>query len=151
MVLYGLQWFQALFTGADMSKLTVSGAARAVGMSRQYLYKAYIKTGKLSVERDKRGNPMVDASELIRVFGELKNTGALTLVDNQSHVETSEKEQVVIRLQAQLEAKDELLRRAEEQLRAAEEREMWLRRQLERAQSVLTDQRQPHRPWWKFW
>jgi hypothetical protein len=134
-----------------MPKLTVSGAARAVGMSRQYLYKAYIKTGKLSVERDERGNPIVDASELIRVFGELKNTGALTSVDNQSHVETPEKEKVVIRLQAQLEAKDELLRRAEEQLRAAEEREMWLRRQLERAQAVLTDQRQSRRPWWKFW
>jgi DNA-binding phage protein len=30
-----------------MQKLTVSAAARAVGVSRQYLYKAYINTGKV--------------------------------------------------------------------------------------------------------
>ena len=134
-----------------MAKLTVSGAARAVGLSRQYLYKGYIKTGKLSVDRDERGKPVVDSSELIRVFGELKSHGASTNVDSELRLETQEKDTDVIRLQARLEANEELLRRAEEQLRAAEEREMWLRQQLERAQAVLTDQRQAHRPWWRFW
>ena len=135
-----------------MAKLTVSGAARAVGLSRQYLYKAYIKTGALSIERDEKGNPLIDVSELIRVFGELKESVVSTFVDRSSQLATPETDIVVTRLQAQLDAKDELLRRAEEQLRIAGEREVWLRQQLERAQAVLTDQRSSSvRPWWRFW
>ncbi|MCE5388605.1 MAG: hypothetical protein K0041_08520 [Acidithiobacillus sp.] len=134
-----------------MAKLTVSGAARAVGLSRQYLYKAYIKNGILSIERDEKGNPLIDSSELIRVFGEIKDSGVSTSIVNSSQLETQENDIIVARLQAQLDAKDELLRRAEEQLRVAGERELWLRQQLERAQAILTDQRQANRPWWKFW
>lgn len=134
-----------------MAKLTVSGAARAVGLSRQYLYKAYIKNGILSIERDEKGNPLIDSSELIRVFGEIKDSGVSTSIVNSSQLETQENDIIVARLQSQLDAKDELLRRAEEQLRVAGERELWLRQQLERAQAILTDQRQANRPWWKFW
>ena len=150
-IVYRLQLEFTQVTGVDMAKLTISGAARAVGVSRQHLYKAYIQSGKLSVERDEKGNPLVDVSELIRVFGELKSDGVSTTDGHGLQFLSQEDDSLVVRLQAQLEAKEELLRRAEEQLRSAEERELWLRQQLERAQAVLTDQRQKIRPWWKFW
>ncbi|UTV82391.1 hypothetical protein MQE22_13715 (plasmid) [Acidithiobacillus sp. YTS05] len=134
-----------------MAKVTVSGAARLVGMSRQYLYKAYIHPGKISIERDASGKPLVDTSELIRVFGELK--GNVDLVDDSEslHQETTDNDSVIEVLRAQLEAKDELLSRLEQQIRTAEEREIWLRQQLERAQAVLVDQRPKERRWWKIW
>lgn len=54
-----------------MAKLNLSQAAKAVGKSRVTLWR-HINTGKLSAERDHDGNPLVDTSELLRVYGELK-------------------------------------------------------------------------------
>ncbi len=50
----------------------ITEAARLAGKSRSTLYKTYIETGKLSVGQDSAtGRPVVDTSELIRVFGAL--------------------------------------------------------------------------------
>lgn len=54
-----------------MAKLNLSQAAKAVGKNRVTLWR-HINTGKLSAERDRDGNPLVDTSELIRVYGEIK-------------------------------------------------------------------------------
>ena len=54
-----------------MASINLSQAAKLVAKSRTTLWK-YIKSGKLSVNRDSNGKPFVDTSELIRVFGELK-------------------------------------------------------------------------------
>jgi hypothetical protein len=54
-----------------MTKLNLSQAAKAVGKNRVTLWR-HINTGKLSAERDRDGNPLVDTSELLRVYGELK-------------------------------------------------------------------------------
>lgn len=134
-----------------MAKVTVSGAARLVGMSRQYLYKAYIHTGKISIERDSSGRPLVDTSELIRVFGELKGDVDIFGDSERLHIETEDNDSVIEVMRAQLKAKDEALAILEKQMRTAEEREMWLRQQLERAQAVLVDQRPKERRWWKIW
>lgn len=56
-----------------MAKLSISEAARRAGVSRPNLYKRYIKPGLLTVEQDTQGNPQIDTSELLRVFGELKD------------------------------------------------------------------------------
>lgn len=56
-----------------MTKLNLSQAARVVGKSRVTLWR-HIKSGKLSAERDRDGNPLVDTSELLRVYGEMKAT-----------------------------------------------------------------------------
>ncbi|WP_141738599.1 hypothetical protein [Acidithiobacillus caldus] len=142
-----------------MAKVTVTEAARLVGLTRQHLYRAYITKGKLSIDRDFNGRPMVDTSELLRVFGELKETldcdkwrhqetvsddgyDAVSHGDERSEVE-------IIRLLKQELA--EAKAREKEILERAAEREAWLRQQLERAQAVLTDQRQISKPWWKFW
>ncbi len=75
-----------------MALVTVTHAARLAGISRQYLYKAYIKTGKVSVERDSKGSPLIETSELLRVFGVLGGEWMNTPVDDESlHVETLEK------------------------------------------------------------
>lgn len=135
-----------------MPKLTISGAARAAGLSRQYLYKAYIKTGKISVERDENGNPLIDTSELLRVFGRLQSSGDVVDVDTERlHEETGKDDTVIKVLTAELEAKEEIISRLERQVLAGEEREAWLRQQLERAQAVLTDQTHRKKPWWVFW
>ncbi len=146
-------------TDGDMAKVTVTEAARLVGIARQHLYRAYITNGKISVDRDFNGRPMIDTSELLRVFGELKETPN---GDNERLSETpdgdgsdsvsqsNEKpETEIIRLLKQELA--EAKAREKEILERAVEREAWLRQQLERAQAVLTDQRQHNRPWWKFW
>lgn len=54
-----------------MAKLNLSQAAKVVGKNRVTLWR-HINSGKLSAERDREGNPLVDTSELIRVYGELK-------------------------------------------------------------------------------
>ena len=54
-----------------MAKINLSKAADVVGKDRTTIWR-HVKSGKLSVERDRDGLPFVDTSELIRVYGELK-------------------------------------------------------------------------------
>jgi hypothetical protein len=146
-----------------MAKVTVSEAARLVGVARQNLYKNYINEGKISVERDHLGNPKIDTSELIRVFGEIRMTQSMssekhemtcqnTIDDSElSHVSQA-KDQVIAALRLQIEA-------ASDREKRAEERELWLRRQLEDAQrqvKLLThdvgSNPDPKRNrWWRLW
>ena len=55
-----------------MPIVTISKAAKLSGISRQKLYSNYINPGILSIQRNDKGKPQVDTSEIIRVFGELK-------------------------------------------------------------------------------
>ena len=54
-----------------MALLPVSKAAELVGLSRKTMY-SHIKTGKVSANRDNKGSLLIDTSELIRVFGALR-------------------------------------------------------------------------------
>lgn len=54
-----------------MAKVNLSKAALLAGKNRTTIWR-HIKQGKVSIERDRDGNPMVDTSELIRVYGEIK-------------------------------------------------------------------------------
>jgi hypothetical protein len=67
-----------------MTKLNLSQAAKAVGKNRVTLWR-HINTGKLSAERDRDGNPLVDTSELLRVYGELKKTATPSNNKKQQH------------------------------------------------------------------
>ena len=58
-----------------MAKLRMVAAARAAGVHRSTLDR-YCKSGKLSFETDEDGNRSFDTSELIRVFGELRDPEA---------------------------------------------------------------------------
>lgn len=54
-----------------MAKVNLSKAAILVSKNRTTIWR-HVNSGKLSIERDRDGNPMVDTSELIRVYGELR-------------------------------------------------------------------------------
>jgi ubiquinone biosynthesis protein UbiJ len=58
-----------------MALLSISAAARAAGKDRGTIQR-FINSGKLSVTKDATGKQQVDTSELLRVFGELKNDAA---------------------------------------------------------------------------
>jgi hypothetical protein len=53
-----------------MTQLSLSAAARAVGISRSTLHE-HIAAGKVSVQIDGQGRRTVDTSELLRVYGQL--------------------------------------------------------------------------------
>ena len=135
--------------GETMAKVTVTEAAKLAGIGRQQLYRGYISTGKISVERDHQDRPQIDTAEILRVFGEMKGTPEATQNGQRYN---SEKRHVDNELQVVFRAKDEVISGLREQLREASEREAWLRQQLERMQAVLTDQRTTEkRRWWQFW
>ena len=54
-----------------MPKLNLTQAAKAAGISRASIYN-HIKEGKISVEQNKKGERVIDTSELMRVYGDLK-------------------------------------------------------------------------------
>lgn len=97
-----------------MAKVSISEAARLAGISRQHLYKKYIKPGLLTVEKDGDSSPIIDTSELIRVFGELKSEG----------------QQAAAPLPAEFEALCRLLTDRDTQIQEAREREAWLKQHV---------------------
>jgi predicted site-specific integrase-resolvase len=54
-----------------MALLSVSKAAGLVGLNRKTMY-SHIKSGKVSASKDSKGTLLIDTSELIRVFGVLR-------------------------------------------------------------------------------
>ena len=54
-----------------MALLPVSKAADLVGLSRKTMY-AHVRSGKVSASKDSKGVLLIDSSELIRVFGVLR-------------------------------------------------------------------------------
>lgn len=105
-----------------MALLNISQAAKAAGKDRNTI-KRYMKDGRLSSSKDASGNVVIDTSELVRVFGALEsssNTSAPAQAPSESP-ESTGLHQLTI----------ETLR---EQLRAAQDREDWLKRQLEAEQ-----------------
>jgi hypothetical protein len=146
-----------------MAKVTISEAARLVGVARQNLYKNYINEGKISIERDHLGKPKIDTSELIRVFGEIRMTPENT-EKNQSV--TYEKDSYDNVIPSSIQAKDEVIATLRSQLdaaadreRKAEEREAWLRQHLDDAQRQIkllthdgdSSQVGMRKSWWRFW
>lgn len=65
-----------------MTKLNMSEAARAAGITRATLYR-HIEKGKVSKEEDADGNPVIDLSELLRVYPNL-NTDYKRDVDSEA-------------------------------------------------------------------
>ena len=132
-----------------MAKVTVTEAAKLAGIGRQQLYRGYISTGKISVERGHQDRPQIDTAEILRGFGEIKGTPEATQ-NGQDYIGVKRHQDN--ELEVVFQAKDEVISGLREQLREASEREAWLRQQLERMQAVLTDQRTTEkRRWWQFW
>ena len=136
-----------------MALVSVSQAARLAGISRQHLYRKYIKPGEISVQRDEKGDPMIDTSELLRVFDTLD--GDKSSDDNMLQKATQEKNggdrSSVTELQAKLQVlqaeNKALLARVDDKERNLDD--------IRQALRLLEDQRPEKtqdKPWWaKLW
>lgn len=136
--------------------VNITKAAKLAGITRETLYKNYINKGKISTTRDERNRPMVDISELLRVFGTLTDTPTTphTTTPNThpqsdiSHTPPDTSAQL-----AQLKAENaQLLARLEE----AKEREQWQRGQIEKLTDTIKLLEAPRtakpatlKQWWK--
>jgi predicted nuclease with TOPRIM domain len=100
-----------------MALVSISEAAKLAGISRQHLYKKYIKTGILSVERH-FDVPKVQITELLRVFGELKTETIddRQAVDNSLHEMTLKNVNDYSELQAKVKALEAENRQLHERL-----------------------------------
>lgn len=112
-----------------MPKHSVSEAARLAGVSRSHFYKKFIKTGLISVERDKDDKPVIDTAEIMRACGELKAENNPTTQNGQ--FDTPEKHIQNTALQMEI----QLLR---EQLTAAQEDKKWLQGKVDQLTDQLT-------------
>ena len=54
-----------------MAKLNMTQAAKAAGIARKTLYR-HIEKGKISCETDGQGQRVIDTSELMRAYGEIR-------------------------------------------------------------------------------
>ena len=125
-----------------MAKVSISEAARLVGISRSALYRGYISQGKVSVERDYRNAPVVDTSELLRVFGDISKDTAEHRPDQ--GVDMAQLQAEVARLQA-------LVQLYESQLAEAKEREDWFKRKIDQLQPQALAGPETKRKWWWPW
>ncbi len=131
-----------------MAKVTISEAARLANVSRMTLYRRYIRTGVLSIEKDHLGNPKVDVSELIRVFGEL--SGSPTDQSDTDNKDTGRSTSSTSIEQDDTTCKALLQERTEE-LRIAREEIAWLRARIESAEKKLLTGPETKRRWWWPW
>ncbi|MDR8526212.1 hypothetical protein OS133_21650, partial [Shewanella fidelis] len=69
-----------------MAKVNLSKAAQLTGKNRTTIWR-HIKSGKLSSERDSLDMPIVDTSELIRVYGSI-SLDATPTPDKKQHEAT---------------------------------------------------------------
>ena len=113
-----------------MSKVSISEASRLTNKTRKTIYK-YIQDGLLTVSMDTQGKKVIDISELIRVFGEIKmpeytevNNTEVSSNIHQVTLESiqliAEKDVEIARLQSLLAGKDELLNSKNDQIRTLE-------------------------------
>ncbi len=136
-------------TGANMAKVTITEAAKLAGVSRVTMYRKYIKTGSISVEKDRDGKPQIDTSELIRVVGEIQCvtlSNASETLDKRD--DTTVNDGV---LRAELGACMGMLAAKEEELRLAREEIAWLRARIESAEQKLLTGPNTRRRWWWPW
>ncbi|WP_312283950.1 hypothetical protein [Candidatus Igneacidithiobacillus taiwanensis] len=131
-----------------MAKVTISEAARLANVSRMTLYRRYIRTGVLSIEKDHSGNPKVDVSELVRVFGELSGS-------HTDQSDTDKKDTVGSSSSVSIGQDDTtckaLLQERTEELRIAREEIAWLRARIESAEQKLLAGPETKRRWWWPW
>ncbi len=132
-----------------MALVSVSQAARLAGISRQHLYRKYIKPGEISVQRDDKGDPVIDTSELLRVFGHL--VGDSSSDDNKLQEATQEKTIGDNGLLTELQVKLQVLEAENRALQARLEDKDKNLQDVRQALRLLEDMRPrgEAKPWWK--
>lgn len=117
-------------TGKVTMKYSVSDAAKIVGITRQTIYR-HITSKPISVEKDDNGNQFIEASELLRVYGNKINFEAINeTADSNKNVTNTD---VTINNSTSLQV-------LEEQLNSAKTQISMLQDQINRERSVLEEQ-----------
>lgn len=122
--------------------VNISKAAKLAGIGRETLYKNYINKGKISTTRDERNRPMVDTSEILRVFSRLHTVGD---TDNPTpttpHKPTLENTHTTPTTQPDLSAQLTHLQaenaKLRERLEESKDREGWQRVQMEKMMDTI--------------
>ena len=117
-----------------MAILTITEAAKLFGKSRTTLYK-YNKSGVLSFVSGSDGKPAVDMAEMLRVFGSVHDTIVHNTGNEHFNTPTLNAEHGL--LEEKIAALQEVVRRQDELLRKADDREKWLQERLERSQQQI--------------
>lgn len=135
-----------------MAVVSISEAARLTGKSTKTLYRM-ASQGRLSVSLDENGAKTVDISELVRVFGELRQPSENPIAtDQESRVRQLEAEVSVLRQAA---AQVDVLKAEKaglEALNAAREQQLQDMRQALRLieSQIEAPSNGPKRRWWQF-
>lgn len=135
------------------TRLNLTQAAKAAGITRRTLYN-HINQGKVTASRDGKNNPVIDVSELIRVYGNVslpvKKIPTVSQRKNTQENSTPEPLEAVRRELAELKASVTLLledkvAREEERQRHESER-LQLQEEITRLKSELDSER--HKGFW---
>ncbi len=130
-----------------MAKVSVTEAAKLAGIGRQQLYRGYIYPGKITVERDSKGRPIIDTAEILRVFGVLHDTPEDTPNEQR---DTSYFRNRYLELEARFQETEKLIVALQAQLAEAKEREEWLRSRIEAQEQKLLTGPGAKRRWWPW-
>lgn len=135
-------------------KYTVSQAAQIVGATRQTIYR-HIDSKPISVVKDENGNQLIDASELIRVYGNDINFDALDDDDtapvtrkklqdvtSSDRADSLEDKIRIVQLEAELSAVREILKKTEEENGYVKELLEEEKTERRKANNLLEDMRQ---------
>lgn len=156
-----------------MAKISISEAARLTGKNRSTLHR-HIKNGKLSKDFDNDGNPVLDTSELSRVYSTFKMPATVQPAATVSHSDSVQQVATpgeVGNATAEIELLKLKLQHAEERIiieesrrREAEQREREAKEETNRLLGVVEKQtyllaapqavneahaEQPRPRWWK--
>jgi hypothetical protein len=116
-----------------MAQFTIAGAARAAGVGRATIQRA-LKAGRLSATTNEQGERVIDLTELLRVFGPLKQSEQpASSIASQPDTGGEQRSSAVL---------VEVLR---QQLRKAEEREQQAQQEKARLLSLLEAEQQSRR------
>lgn len=129
-----------------MTVLGISAAARAAGVNRSTLQRA-IKNGRLSTTIDAAGERGIDLSELLRVFGPLRQTPQdepAATPQSAAPIAAADAAGVEL-LKEQLRQVQEREQQARERERQFQDRENQLLALLRDAQRILADEQQARR------
>jgi hypothetical protein len=132
-----------------MTKVSISEAARMAGIARSTLYRAYIKTGKVSIDRDHLGKPVIDTSELVRVFPDLSGVPE-SVADEDSIDQCATREEYRL-LQSSVDRLEDLLEAKETELERALAEIDWLRKKVDSMEQRFLAGPETKRRWWWPW
>lgn len=136
-----------------MARVNISEAAKLAGITRSYLYSKYINKGLVSVATDNDGKKYIETSEILRVFGKLKEDTEDNTVNRQEEDTVTQPDTELFVTLGELKVETKHLK---EQLAASQEREAFYQKQITELTGTIKLLKGPEQPkyprlWWQFW